>query len=69
MAWLSAWVSVPPDKGRANAALIDLLSDALDVPASAISLESGATSRLKRLRIDGANADTAARLARLMERS
>lgn len=68
MAWLSAWVTAPPDKGRANAALIELLADALGVPASAISLESGAGSRLKRLRIDGGD-DIAARLARLMEQT
>jgi uncharacterized protein YggU (UPF0235/DUF167 family) len=57
-AWLSASVTAPPDKGRANAALIDLLADALTMARSSISLEAGDTSRLKRVRIR--RADTAA---------
>lgn len=55
--WLSVHVTAPPDKGRANAALIALLAGQLDVPRSSISLEAGDRSRLKRLRI--ARADTA----------
>ncbi len=49
--WLQASVAAPPDKGRANAGLIDLLANVLGTPASTISLETGATNRLKRLRI------------------
>ncbi|MET0137919.1 MAG: DUF167 domain-containing protein [Sphingobium sp.] len=60
--WLCASVAAPPDKGRANAALIALLSDRLDVPASSISLEAGDTSRLKRLRIARVDAATAQRI-------
>jgi uncharacterized protein YggU (UPF0235/DUF167 family) len=56
-AWLSASVTAPPDKGRANAALIDLLARTLGVPRTSISLEAGDTSRLKRLRIKGRGAD------------
>lgn len=52
-AWLSARVRAVPEKGRANAALIALLAKRLDWPRSAISLESGDTNRLKRLRIKG----------------
>ncbi|KEQ51654.1 DUF167 family protein [Sphingobium chlorophenolicum] len=51
--WLSARVRAVPEKGRANAALIALLAKRLDWPRSAISLESGDTNRLKRLRIKG----------------
>ena len=51
--WLSARVRAVPEKGRANAALIALLARQLDWPRSAISLESGDTNRLKRLRIKG----------------
>ncbi|QDC38851.1 MULTISPECIES: DUF167 family protein [Sphingobium] len=52
-AWLSARVRAAPEKGKANAALIALLAKRLDWPRSAISLESGDTNRLKRLRIKG----------------
>lgn len=42
-----------PEKGRANDALVALLSKYLDWPKGAISLESGDSNRLKRLRIRG----------------
>ena len=51
--WLSARVRAVPEKGRANAALIALLAQALDWPGRAILLESGDSNRLKRLRIIG----------------
>nr|WP_245405722.1 DUF167 family protein [Sphingobium sp. Sx8-8] len=51
--WMSARVRAVPEKGRANTALIALLGKRLDWPRSAISLESGDTNRLKRLRIKG----------------
>jgi uncharacterized protein (TIGR00251 family) len=51
--WLSARVRAVPEKGKANAALIALLGKRLDWPRSAISLESGDTNRLKRLRMKG----------------
>src|SRR3546814_360725 len=49
--WLCASVRAVPEKGRANAALIKLLAKALDCPPSAISMEAGDISRLKRVRI------------------
>ncbi|HZV58425.1 MAG TPA: DUF167 family protein [Sphingobium sp.] len=49
--WLQASVTAPPDKGRANAALIALLAKALRIAPSSILLETGDTNRLKRLRI------------------
>jgi uncharacterized protein (TIGR00251 family) len=49
--WLQAAVTAPPDKGKANAALITLLARQLKVPQSSIFLETGDTNRLKRLRI------------------
>ena len=51
--WLGARVRAVPEKGKANVALIALLAKKLDWPRSAISLESGDTNRLKRLRIKG----------------
>ena len=54
--WLQANVTAPPDKGKANAALIALLSRSLRHPASSIFLETGDTNRLKRLRLAGCTA-------------
>jgi uncharacterized protein (TIGR00251 family) len=51
--WLSARVTAVPEKGRANGALIVLLGKYLGLPKGAISLESGDSNRLKRLRIRG----------------
>ena len=51
--WLGARVRAVPEKGKANVALIALLAKRLDWQRSAISLESGDTNRLKRLRIKG----------------
>jgi uncharacterized protein len=52
-----------PEAGAANAALIRLLAKALTLPASAITLQSGATGRLKCLRLRGEAPALAARLA------
>jgi uncharacterized protein (TIGR00251 family) len=46
-------VAAPPVDGAANDALIRLLSVALEVPRSSLVIESGATSRVKRIRIEG----------------
>jgi uncharacterized protein len=43
----------PPVDGRANDALLRLLASSLDVPPSSIVLVSGATARVKRLRVGG----------------
>jgi uncharacterized protein (TIGR00251 family) len=43
----------PPVEGRANAALVGLLASRLNVPPSSIELVSGATARVKRLRVEG----------------
>lgn len=47
-----ARVRAVPEDGAANAALIALLAKVLDCRKSAISLASGATSRLKMLEIE-----------------
>lgn len=49
---VKARVSVPPEGGKANKALIALLSKALRVPKTSVEIVSGETSRTKNLRID-----------------
>jgi len=50
---LHARVSAPPVDGAANRALVLLLSDIFNVPRSHISFQSGETSRVKALCIEG----------------
>lgn len=47
----------PPVDGRANEELIQFLSKQLDAPRRALSIVSGHTSRLKRIRIEGFTKD------------
>ena len=44
-------VTAPPDKGRANHALVDVLREALGIKGSQIELLSGFTSRQKKFLI------------------
>ena len=52
-AWLAVRISVPPDGGRANSAIAKLIAFQFGVRASDVTLVSGATARLKRLKIHG----------------
>ena len=49
-------LNAPPVDGAANAELIEVIADALDVPKRAITITSGETSRKKTLRISGMSA-------------
>ena len=60
---LKVRLTSPPVDGAANAALIDLLADAFDVPRRAVRIISGATSRTKLVEIDGIAAERVERLA------
>lgn len=62
---LGVRVSVPPADGAANAAVVVLIADAVGVPKRDVTLASGTTSRVKRLRIEGDAASLAARLTAL----
>ncbi|MBO9126001.1 MULTISPECIES: DUF167 domain-containing protein [unclassified Rhizobium] len=64
-AYLKARVSVVPEKGKANKALIALAAKSLGVPKSAIDLISGDTSRKKILRIDAEPEDIIKKLEAL----
>ncbi len=47
-------LKAPPREGKANVELIRFLAGCLDVPRSAIFIERGETSRIKRVRIRNA---------------
>jgi uncharacterized protein (TIGR00251 family) len=49
-------LAAPPVDGEANAALIDLLSDLLEIKRGEITLLDGHTGRRKRLKITGLDA-------------
>jgi hypothetical protein len=53
LAHLKARVTAVPEKGKANKALVALLSKALKIPKTTISIISGDTARQKILRIEG----------------
>jgi uncharacterized protein len=61
---LLARLQAPPVDGKANDELIELIAEALDVPARAVSIVAGERSRQKRVRVSGIDARTAA--SRLM---
>ena len=54
---LKVRVTAPPADGKANAAVVELLSEAIGVPKSAITIERGDTARSKTIRVDGLSAD------------
>lgn len=57
-------LAAPPVDGEANAALIALLAEALDLPRRDLALVAGARGRRKRVKISGLRpAEVTARLA------
>ncbi len=50
---LKAFVTTPPEDGKANAALLALVAVWLGVSKSAVALASGQKSRLKSVAVDG----------------
>jgi uncharacterized protein len=64
---LKVAVTAPPEDGRANAALVEVLREALALKRSQIELVSGQTSRDKRFLVRGlARAELERRLAELL---
>ncbi|MHC4252465.1 MAG: DUF167 domain-containing protein [Planctomycetota bacterium] len=53
---LKVHVPAPAEKGRANAALVELMAGAAGVARSAVEIVSGRSSRRKRVRIEGVTA-------------
>lgn len=55
----SGWrvrVAAPPERGRANRALVELLADVLDVERGRIAVVGGQTGRRKLVEVDGLDA-------------
>lgn len=60
-------VTAPPVEGKANRALIEFLSEILDVSKSRIKIEKGAASRRKMVEVEGiAGGTIAERMRRVM---
>lgn len=54
-------VNAPPDKGKANAAILEVLAGALGLKPAQVALISGETSRRKRVLLAGLDVDDATR--------
>lgn len=60
-----ARVAAPPERGRANEVLVELLSEALGVPRSAVRVVAGQSAKAKVVEVDGlAAGEVERRLAR-----
>jgi uncharacterized protein (TIGR00251 family) len=55
---LKVKVSAAPEKGKANQCLIKFLAEQLGVKKNAVSIISGTTSPIKRVKVSGMSADT-----------
>ena len=56
-----ARIAAPPERGRANDALVELLADALAVPRSSVRVVSGLAAKKKVVEVDGLAAGEAVR--------
>jgi uncharacterized protein (TIGR00251 family) len=52
-------IAAPPVKGKANAVLLAFLSDILGVSKSHLSIQKGATSRIKVIAVEGMSQEEA----------
>jgi uncharacterized protein YggU (UPF0235/DUF167 family) len=59
-------VAAPPERGRANAALVELLAETLGVPRARVRVVGGHAARRKMVEIDGLDAKS---LEQLLERA
>jgi len=62
---LKARVRAAPSEGEANAALVKMIAKALGIAPRQVGIVGGATSRLKRLRIEGDATTIAAGLEKI----
>ena len=62
-----ARVAAPPERGRANDALVGLLADALAMPRASVRVVSGLSAKTKVVEVDGVSpAEADRRLARAL---
>lgn len=62
---LKVRVSAPPEKGKANGAIVELVAGALGIAGRCVEVTQGHTRAEKTLRIVGGGADLGVRLDRL----
>jgi uncharacterized protein (TIGR00251 family) len=62
---LQVKVAAPPEKGKANKALVDLLSDRLGIRKSSIDIIKGETSRNKVVLINGISSEDLSKLLKI----
>jgi uncharacterized protein (TIGR00251 family) len=60
-------VSAPPDKGKANKAVIDAMAKAFGLPKSAVSITAGEKDRMKLVRLVADPGEANARWLALLE--
>jgi uncharacterized protein (TIGR00251 family) len=56
---LKVAVRAAPQRGKANAELLQILADALELPGTALAVVAGSTSQDKRIRITGMSLEEA----------
>jgi uncharacterized protein (TIGR00251 family) len=59
---LKVEVSAPPVEGKANRAVVKLIAKSLGLPKTAVRIESGEKSKIKRVRVTGATPEDIQRL-------
>ena len=64
---LKVAVTAPPERGKANAAMIKLLAKAWHLPKTSMAITAGATARRKTLLVRGDGKALVARLNQWME--
>lgn len=64
---LKVAVTAPPERGKANAAMIALLAKAWRLPKTCMAITAGATARHKTLLVKGDGKDLVTRLNQWME--
>ena len=57
--WLRVRIKAPPVDGKANEALVKFFAEFFSRPKGSVSIVSGDTARLKRIKISGLAADKA----------
>jgi uncharacterized protein (TIGR00251 family) len=62
-------VKAVPDNGRANAAVLALIAEALGIPKSHVRLVAGEASRLKTVAVEGNPGALTSRLETLLQKS